>query len=59
LKEHHQQKVHHHKEVKPDKKVGPPPLYIGITAEDDKHFRRKLKDLFMQSLEQMSRAFPE
>lgn len=55
-----QQKINYHNEVKADKKMmGPPPLYIGIDAMDDKNFRKKLKDLFMQSLDQMSRAFPE
>lgn len=37
-----QEKIIYHKEVKVDN-----PLYIGIDAGDDKHFRRKLKDLFL------------
>jgi len=35
------------------------PVYIGIAAEADKDFSRKLKNMFVEGFDQMGKKFPE
>lgn len=55
--------ANHKKHAAPiEKKVprtGKIPLYIGIMAEADKQFKKKLSDLFMESMSKMSQTFHE